>query len=382
MSTYAQDGVDVHEGDSFSAFAGKICKSTYGFCPFVTVHDLSSGNFRGPRGYTLNVDRFPMLKDCIETLAPDGEGTKSVINAAAGNLRVAARNVFAMTGGDITKWGGKRTVFTSVLDTSSLGKEGDEVNLAFRELMLGLYDVALEQELVVLNGETAELGVCVGSENPRAKIKYNWAGVMAGLYHKQKMILGNTLAEGQVVMALHEPTLRSNGISSARKALQMQFSEQWWNYPGSLPFIQACAEPSTIYDRFLEAANGWTISHVIPMHLITHVTGGSIRSKLAEDMLFRLGLSADLHDLYEPPQIMKLCKEWRRMPDEDAYETWSCGQGALVVIDEDSVDSFTLLANDHGIRTKVCGRICQKPTPQVRIVSKFGSGKEIVYKAA
>jgi len=49
---YRQDGVNIEEGDDFSAFAGEICRQTYGISPFVKVHDMSAGNFRGPRGYS------------------------------------------------------------------------------------------------------------------------------------------------------------------------------------------------------------------------------------------------------------------------------------------------------------------------------------------
>lgn len=48
---YKQDGVDIDAGDFFSKFAGNIARSTYTNSPYVEVHDLSRGNFRGPRGY-------------------------------------------------------------------------------------------------------------------------------------------------------------------------------------------------------------------------------------------------------------------------------------------------------------------------------------------
>jgi len=50
---YAEDGVNVVEGDSFSSFAASLCQATYKNSRYVEVHDFSRGHFRGPRGFKL-----------------------------------------------------------------------------------------------------------------------------------------------------------------------------------------------------------------------------------------------------------------------------------------------------------------------------------------
>ncbi|HEY4513072.1 MAG TPA: hypothetical protein VJH06_00980, partial [Candidatus Paceibacterota bacterium] len=52
LKAYAQDGVDVEEEASFSKFASTVCINSYNNSPFVEVHDLSGGQFRGPRPFT------------------------------------------------------------------------------------------------------------------------------------------------------------------------------------------------------------------------------------------------------------------------------------------------------------------------------------------
>jgi len=376
---YKEDGVNIQEGDDFSAYAAGVCQKTYGFSPFVQVADMSQGNFRGPRG----VDFMGLPAGFTVGVAADGPGTKVVLIDAAGSYKLAAHEVAAMTGTDITRWGGLPLVFASVLDFSTLGEKGDPVNTAAREVIAGAYDVAKAMKFVILTGETAELGPCVGSENPEANLKFNWAGFMTGAYHKHKMILGDSLKEGQIIMVLKENGFRANGISSVRKALKIKYGENWWTNSEALADIKACATPSVLYDLFLSELNGWhneIYSIEIEMHLIVHLSGGAFKSKLGEDMLFPLGLSAEIDNLYEPPEIMKKCAEWRGMSEPECYSTWNGGQGVLVVINQTDEQKFIDKAQAHGLEAQNGGKIIKKDKPSVIIESKFGSSQTITFK--
>jgi len=377
---YRQDGVNIEEGDDFSAFAGEICRQTYGISPFVKVHDMSAGNFRGPRGFSF----IKVPKGCVETKAADGPGTKVVLIDAAGTYGRAAHEVFAMTASDISRWGGIPLVFASVLDTSTLGEKGSATNNAAREVIKSARSAAQESRIVILTGETAELGSCVGSENPDATFKFNWAGVMTGLYHPKKMILGQTLRQGQIIMALQEFGFRANGISSVRKALKIKYGDKWWANPEAKEDIIACAQPSVLYDRFLTNLNGWNeyppYDPAIKMHLIVHLSGGAFESKLAGDILFPRGLSAVIDNLFEPPKIMQKCAKWRGMSEDESYKTWNGGQGMLVVIDGKDEKRFVEWAELSHHYAQKCGKIVKKSKPQVILESKFGSGKTIIFK--
>lgn len=384
-ATYAADGVDVYEGDAFSAVAGKICRESYNNSPYVVVNDLSRGHFRGPRTFSFK----SLPEGCTMDAAPDGIGTKVVLLDVAGRFREAAFDLVAMTCGDITRFGGMPLVFTNVLDVSTLGKSGPDAtseesrtNWAFCQMILGLGEVCRQQGLVMFKGETAELGQCVSSENPEAIAKFNWAGTAIGVYHPEKMITGDGLAPGQIVMALQETGFRSNGISSVRKAFRMKFGDDWFNNSAALTHFHQAARRSTLYDQFFCDINGWLNASFrlrVPVQSIIHVTGGAIAGKFGEDVLFPRGLSADLDNLWNPPQIMKDCAGWRGMDDRSCYDTWNCGQGALAVIDAREERAFRALATEYRISAQRCGTILASTgDPCIRIKSKF-SGQEIIY---
>ena len=371
-----QDGVNLKEGDSFSAFASEICRQSYKNSPFVRVHDHSRGHFRGPRTFTLR--KLP--RRVHFDLAGDGIGTKTIVIDAAYAHPDSGRNLVAMCFEDIDRWGGMALVLVNVLDVATLGETGSLVNNCYRSMLAELGQTAKDFGFVLYKGETAELGACVGSENPGAVCKFNWTGVAFGVYDPERMITGNDLRAGQVLVALREYGLRSNGYSSARAALRAKFGPEWYSDPTAKNAIQALARPATLYHRFLEDLNGWYHRDRIPVQLIVHVTGGAIRSKLGEDILFPRCLSANLNNLWKPPPIMLDCAEWRGMDDKAFYETWNGGQGELLVVDDDDkvLEEIFLRALAYGIEAKVCGRITKSANPHIKITSKF-TGKKITF---
>lgn len=376
IDLYKQDGVNISAGDAFSAFAGRICTESYGNSPFVEVTDLSRGYFRGPRGWQLQ----GLPEECLLTSAMDGIGTKVVLIDAAGSYEDAANDVVAMCAMDVTRYGGLPLVFASILDVSSLGEVGSETYKHCEEIMRGLAKVADTHGYVLLTGETAELGACVGSPNPDASVKFNWGGCMTGVYHPDKMILGDTLAPGQVVIVFRD-AFRSNGISSVRKALANRFGDEWWHEPEAEDVVRACAKPSAQYDRLINRLHGWfepLLKPLVDLHLVVHLSGGAFKGKLG-DVLRPLKLTAELDNLFEPPIIMQQCAEWRAMSPEQCYETWNGGQGALLVVDEKDVPVVELHAKRYGILMQVAGRITKYQGHSVGITSKFDEGSRVIY---
>ena len=379
--TYKQDGVDVIEGDKFSAYAGKTCQESFQNSPFVEVLDPSGGYFRGARSF-----RFRNLPDGFSIgTTSDGNGTKVVFNDAAQMPFVAAQDLIAMSCGDITRDGGLPLIHNNVLDAGSIGKKGSPENQFFRTLIAGLGEVAKIMQIVIFRGETAELGPCIGSEIPDSKFRFNWSGTATGVYHPNLMITGKSVSKGQDIVALREYGGRANGYSSFRKAFAMQFGPEWFNNPDAQPYLEMAAKGSVLYDPFLTKINGWYDMFIpfLKIHKLIHVTGGAFEGKLGQDLLFRKGLSAVLDNLWDPPEIMRLCQEWRDMPDEQAYKTWNGGQGMLAILDPYDAERFIQNASRANIEAKVCGKIMKEDKPQIRIISKFRDyGREIIYNAA
>jgi len=377
--TYSQDGVNVAAGDTFSAYAGSICKHTAKNNPNVLVHDMTAGKFRGPRWYTLQ----NLPDGCYHTTVNDGIGTKVELHDAAGSYSQAARDVIAMTGSDITRYGGYPLVFTSVLDVATIGEPWSSSFLAAQGLIDGLAEVVKEQNLVVFNGETAELWSLIGTNNKTPTLAFNWAWTMEWVYHPQKMILGDKISDGDIVIALQEKWFRSNGISSVRKAFAMKFGEHRHAHPDALPYIQKAAEPSVIYDIFLSYINWWTTpdyQKIIDVHGIVHLSGGSFEGKLLDDVLSWRNLEAHLDNLFDLPEIMRDCATWRWLDDADLYRTRHGWQWMLVIVSASDVDIFIEEAKKYNIEAQAAWVInATSWASRVVIESMFTKWETVVF---
>ncbi|MCK5081089.1 MAG: hypothetical protein KAQ63_02915 [Candidatus Moranbacteria bacterium] len=380
IDNYKQDGVDIDLGDEMSKIAGEMCRSTYNNSSFVEVVDLSQGNFRGPRGFVWK----NLPEGFINTGSADGLGTRPIIFAASGSLAGSPSSLLAMAGMDITRYGGLPLVLYNILDVKTLGENvNSETFQLFTEAFRSLGRLAKEQGYVVMDGETAELRDCVTSENPNSKVQFNWGGVVIGVYHEDKMVLGNTVRAGQKVLAFQE-VVGDNGVSSLRAAVRKHFSSQWFDNSNAQDAIAALATPSAQYDRMFNKAHGWLnpdFEPLVDIHLIAHLSGEAFQGKFASDLLKPQGLSAVLPDLFAPPEILQQCKEWRGTSDSEAYRNWGCGQRALAVVDNDDVNPMLQIAKEYGIEGKVAGEITERKKDGhiVSLKSKFPGGDWVYY---
>jgi len=374
---YAKSGVNLDAAEVFGRFTGQLCKESYENSPFVTVNDWSQGHFRGPRPF-----HFKGLPEDVGILtAPDGIGTKTIMISAVGACDSAPSNLLEMPGMDIGRWGGLSLAFINHLEPKTLGKPEEPLFMEYQGMMRSLAAMAKEQKYVLINGETAQMGVCVSSEIVGKEYEstmpiFNWSAVMIGVITKDKLIDGSTLASGQRVIALRDD-LRSNGASLCRRYLREVYGPEWWKNPDAKPSVTAMASPSALYSRFLATMNGWydpELKSEFKMHAIAHISGGGILAKFGEGLLFPGGFTAVLEDLWEPPQFMKDCAAHMKMPDQEIYTVFNGGQGALVVIDEADSDRFCARAKDFGVQAQDTGHIERADTlegGEIKIKSKF-----------
>lgn len=389
-NVYAQDGVNVSTGDFFSQMAKQVAKQTYKNSPYVDVR-INSDYFRSPTTWIPKglPEEFQFF------ICTDGIGTKVGLYQASRMYGNAATDLIAMLDTDCVRYGGLPLILSNTLSVSSVGSHLFDAPIsermkftACKMLLKGLESAAKRSGLVLLGGETAEKGKYVGSDLPMAtNLLFDWEGAVTGVMHPDKMITGENVKSGHIVIALKENGFRSNGISSVRKALAKKFGENdWWQNPEATEAIRQAAIPSVLYSRFLATLNGWfepDFSPLVKVHAIAHISGGGIESKFGHDILFRKGLSAELDTLFSPPPIMRKCKEWRGMSDNECYSTWNGGQGILLVIDDDqaTINKVIKTATQFGVSAKVAGRIAKWKNPRIVIKSQFTKNRKIEFVA-
>lgn len=385
-AAYAKSGVNLDVAEIFGAYCGKICQESYKNSPFVRVTDLSNGHFRSPRMFQFK----GLPKGYGMMTAPDGIGTKTIIISSADCLKTAGDNLVAMTKGDITRWGGLGLVFVNVLEVNKLGEVRGDLFRRYQSMMAGLGDTARSQKFVLISGETAQMSDCVSSEIAGIAADhlpiFNWSGVMIGVISPDKVIDGSTAKPGDVAIVFRDG-MRSNGASLARKFLRKIYGPEWWRNPAAAETVRAMANPSALYDTFLETMNGWYRSDFRPIVKvcgIAHLTGGSFKSKLGDGLAFPAGLNIRLDNLFEPPQWMKDCVREFGLSDEEAYTVFSGGQGLVVLVNKRDEVQFCNAAGNFGLEARRGGvvdswALGKDARSAITIVSQF-TGKEFAIR--
>lgn len=386
VSVYTGSGVNLGLGDTFSAYSGVVCRDSYGNNHLVNITDLSKGNFRGPRGYQIVGLPRAVRNRILTTMGSDGVGTKTIITSATLNGWDSARDLLAMLGGDVIRYGGFPTVAVNDLSVSTLGEdEDDAVYVFYQTLMGGLSKAAKECGVVILSGETAEMSHCISSEihsGPDTKrfARYVWSGAMGGLLDPNRLIDGSKVRKGDVIFSLRDK-LRSNGGSAMRRFFREKFGKQWYLNPDAKALIEDAASPSQMFDLFFTTANGWHSPDQrvqIPFGLVANISGGGIRSKFAE-VLMGYGHSAELIDLHEPCRSVRAAVKHFGMDGFDAYETFSGSNGMMFTARAKHVDDVLALAEKCGFDAKISGRILRSNgVPRVSVKSAF-DGKTFAY---
>lgn len=375
---YTRAGVDIAQGNALSALAAQMCAKSWGNNPFINVTRIGSGeSFRGPRVW----DMEGLPSRCKQTGGMDGNGTKPIITVANGWGGFAGSDLVAMLAGDITSCGGMPALMWDEISAATLDKSNPAVMRMFGEIVEGIGAAAQKARVAVFGGEVAEMGVCVGSENPNAAVKFNLSGCMVGYVDPERLITGERMRPGMAVMALQEFGIGCNWVSSVRLGLRNHFGNEWYDNPDAQEMIKAAAVPCEIYDYFLTKLNGWhDAEHFTPLvqvHGIAHLTGGGIKDRMGE-LLAPFCLSAELTDLWRVPDILAKTVEWTDCPQEQFYAGSGGGQRLMAVIDEADVAQFIQIAERCWINAKQCGVVTTSTVPTVQVKSGL-TGEMINY---
>ncbi len=323
MIDYRSAGVDIHEGyksvEKIKAYAKKTLS------PLVLNH---LGSFAGmmeiPEGY-----RKPVLIS-----GTDGVGTKLKIAFQTGKYDTVGIDCVAMCVNDILCHGAKPLFF---LDYIACGKLDSEVS---SELVRGVADGCILGGMSLIGGETAEMpGFYENGE-------YDIAGFAVGVAEKDKIVSGDKIRSGDVLIGLPSSGFHSNGYSLLRKVFH-DFSEPY----GDMTMGEYLLTPTKIYtDVVLHALENFEISGM------AHITGGGFIENIPR-MLTNENLRVNIiKDSYNLPPVYALLKE--RGVNEDAiYNTFNTGIGYVFCIDKNEKERFISFLRDYGENPVAMGYI-------------------------
>jgi len=251
------------------------------------------------------------LQEKVLALHVDGVGTKILVALKANKLDTIGIDCVAMNVNDILCVGAEPLAF---LDYLALAKADEEM---VKEVMKGLAKGAEEANVSIVGGETAIVPDLI-------KAPLDLIGMAIGICDKNKLILGDKIEEGDVVIGLESSGLHSNGYTLVRKVLLSKYNLEDRLEGLDRSLKEELLEPTRIYVR--------PILNLLKENLevkgLAHITGGAFtklnRLIKGKNLSFKLNLP-------KPKPIFDIIKKEGNMEDLEMYRTFNMGIGFCVI---------------------------------------------------
>jgi phosphoribosylformylglycinamidine cyclo-ligase len=325
---YSDVGIDVKKIKSLQSLMGKSIAST---------HSLpKKGNIVTGFGHYAGIIRFG---DLLFSMHTDGVGSKILIAQMMNKYDTIGIDCVAMNVNDTICVGATPIGYLSYI---ALQETNDSL---LKDLTKGLVAGARLSNMAIVGGETAILPEIITGF--RKKYNFDLAGMCLGVQQKDKLLLGNSIRNGDIIIGLKSSGLHSNGYTLARKILLEKYKIDEKPEFLKTSVGKELLKPTAIYT---ESVLNIMETFGKKIHGLAHITGGAFTK------LGRLNHSVDfiLDGLPKIKGIFKQLQLDGMMDIEEMYRTFNMGIGFCIIAPEkESDDILTALANKGVESTKI-----------------------------
>jgi phosphoribosylformylglycinamidine cyclo-ligase len=360
MTNKQNSGIDIDLGNQCSRIAYNWAKKSFTHRAPGTGNPLMSAD----GGFSSLMD-FNGVKIGMSS---DGIGTKIELAERTGIYNTIGFDLVAMVADDLAANGIETVNLSNILDVDFLDTE------IVDQLMAGLYEAAKFASITVTGGEIAELGSRIGGYGER--MHFNWCSTGIGILPEGKTLIdGKNIKAGDTIIALKSRGFRSNGFSLIRKIMQNAFGPEWHKstYDKNTSWGEILLSHSLIYSPLITEL----IKQNIKINGIVHVTGGGLADNLSRILKINQ-VGAILDNIFEPLPVMKKVQELGQVLEEQAYQLWNMGNGMLIVLDQDQLETALATIKQNDYQAHECGRITDKFT--ITIESKGMQPQRLFYQ--
>lgn len=317
---YKQAGVDIAAGNEAVERMKKHVRRT--FRPEVMT-DL--GGFGAL--FQMNSKKY---EEPVLVSGTDGVGTKLMLAFAMDKHDTIGIDAVAMCVNDIVVQGAEPLFF---LDYLACGKV---VPARIESIVSGIAEGCAQAGCSLIGGETAEMPGMYGSE------EYDIAGFSVGAVDKKKLITGDSIAAGDVILGLASSGVHSNGFSLVRKLLLEQAGYSLQDVIPALETEASLGEvlltPTRIYVKPL-----LQLMEKLEVKGAVHITGGGFLENIPRVLPEGTAAWIDAGAWPVHP-IFALMENKGGLTAEELYTTFNMGIGMMLVVSEqDAKEALSLL---------------------------------------
>ncbi|VEG90834.1 phosphoribosylformylglycinamidine cyclo-ligase [Legionella spiritensis] len=309
---YKAAGVDVEAGNAVVKSIKDAVESTFspsvltGIGQFASMYDLKP---------LLETYQHPVLVQSI-----DGVGTKMMVAKRMQKFDTIGMDLVSATTNDIVVLGAKPLTLLDYIANDKLVPE------TVADIVRGMVIACRENDIALVGGETAEMpGTYLPGE-------LDLVGIITGVVEKEKAITGQTICDGDLVVALASSGLHTNGYSLARKLFFDIAGHDVDTYSQELGH--------TIGEELLIPHRNYTrpVQHMLEQNItikgMAHITGGGLLENIPRILPSDCAVTIEKKRIPQLP-VFNMLRALGHLEDDQMYRTFNMGAGLVFVIPPD-----------------------------------------------
>jgi phosphoribosylformylglycinamidine cyclo-ligase len=306
QSAYKAAGVDIDAGEALVGQIKPLASSTNrlgvmgGLGGFGALFDVKAAGYQDP----------------VLVSSTDGVGTKLKIAIETGRHDTVGIDLVAMCVNDLLVQGAEPLFF---LDYFATGRLNVGVGT---QVISGIAAGCREAGCALIGGETAEMpGMYQDGD-------YDLAGFTVGAVERERILTGEGIQDGDVVLGIASSGLHSNGFSLVRKIV----ADSGLTYESPAPFSlgQSLADilliPTKLYIRSVLPI----LKETSLIKGLAHITGGGLIENIPRVLPKGLGVILDA-EKWSRPDIFSWLQRLGELDSFEIARTLNCGIGMVAI---------------------------------------------------
>ena len=315
-ANYKSAGVDIDAGNEAVNRIKDSVRSTFtsnvltGLGSFGSLYDLKS--------ILENYDN-PVMVQSI-----DGVGTKTIVARKLGKFDTIGIDLLSAAVNDILVLGARPLTFLDYIANDRLKP------VIIEEIVSGMVKACKDTGVSLVGGETAEM------PDTYLPGEHDLVGVITGVVEKEKIITGENIKPGDVVLGLPSNGLHTNGFSFARKLF---FEIGGYHVNNTIPELEKSVgltllEPHINYTNHVFAI----LNAGINVKGIAHITGGGLVENIPRILPDGCGVEIQKGSWPSVP-VFDVMQSMGDVDEDEMFRVFNMGIGMTFIVTPDDVSA-------------------------------------------
>lgn len=321
---YTQAGVNIDAGNEVVRRIKTDVASTHtkavltGIGSFGGLYDI---------GEVLKSYKNPVLVQSI-----DGVGTKLSVARMMNKYDSVGEDIVNHCCDDLLAMGARSLTFLDYVAHDKLDPNVMEA------MVSGMSKACRENGVSLIGGETAEM------PGTYREGEHDIAGCITGVVEKDKIVTGEKVKEGDIILGFASSGLHTNGFSLARKVL--------FEIGGYKVDTKVEELGETVGESLLQVHVNYSkpvlemLDADIDIHGIAHITGGGFIENIPRVLPKDLDAEITLNSWPILP-IFSLMQKIGKIEDEEMYRAFNMGIGLMLIIPREEKEKIKEVLKNH-----------------------------------